>query len=151
MGCDIHVRAERFENDQWRVVAGDFLGHRGYNVFGFLAGVRNYSDVIPISKPRGFPEGTSLSTNDDRYINWSGHSASWLSIDELLNFDYDQITEDRRCTKVDIHGHMSGGETCNPGEGKSMTYKEFLGSHFFKDLERLQLAGADRIVFWFDN
>ena len=31
------------------------------------------------------------------------------------------------------------------------TYREFLGEAFFDDLARLVAAGADRVVFWFDN
>lgn len=77
------------------------------------------------------------------YERWGcdGHSASWLSLKELLEFDYDQIFEDRR----------NGGYTCEPGKGELTTYKEFLGEGFFEDLEKLKNSGADRIVFWFDN
>ena len=31
------------------------------------------------------------------------------------------------------------------------TYRDFLGSSFFDELERLKAAGVERIVFGFDN
>ena len=32
-----------------------------------------------------------------------------------------------------------------------MSYREFLGDGYFDEIKKLQEAGADRIVFWFDN
>ncbi len=34
---------------------------------------------------------------------------------------------------------------------KKTTYREFLGEKFFEHLANLEEAGADRVVFWFDN
>lgn len=64
----------------------------------------------------------------------------WVSIAELLTVDYDQIIEDRR----------ENGWILPPGEGTPMPLREFLGPKFFADLEQLQRAGAERVVFWFD-
>ncbi|MCD1264038.1 hypothetical protein [Shinella sumterensis] len=41
------------------------------------------------------------------------------------------------------HGHLGGGTM--------MTYREFLGDAFFRDLEILNEVGAERILFFFDN
>ena len=38
-----------------------------------------------------------------------------------------------------------------PGEGKFMTYREFFGENFFKDLKSLKYKGAERIVFGFSK
>ena len=32
-----------------------------------------------------------------------------------------------------------------------MTWRQFLGEGFMKDIAALRDAGADRVVFWFDN
>lgn len=129
----------------------ELLGDRNYGVFAFLAGVRNYGAIVPISKPRGLPKDVSswVEEEADRWAS-DGHSRSWLSIDELLNFDYEQMTEDRRCTRMK-NGVLNGGCTCDPGEGEKMTYREYLGESFFEDLAELKKEGVDRIVFWFDN
>jgi hypothetical protein len=154
MGCDIHITYQRKVKDKWENAypEGTPLDSRDYGIYGFLANVRNYSDVKPISEQRGLPD--DYVPDEDEYslsnlYNVNIHSCSWLSIDELLNFDYDQMTEDRRVT---ING--DGGCTCRPGEGQKiqkMTYREFLGEHFFNDLELLKAAKVERIVFGFDN
>lgn len=148
MGCDIHSYAER------KVATGHEAIHgitpfdsRNYGTFGFLANVRNYSEVTPIAPRRGFPDDASPEAAAD-YEFWGGdaHSPSWLTIKELSEFNYDAEMEDRRCTRGN-----NGGSTCEPGAGRKMTYREFFGEWFFKDLKALQDTGADRIVFWFDN
>jgi hypothetical protein len=153
MGCDIHIFAEK-KGDDGKYYALEFIPFdwRSYGMFGFLAGVRNYSDVTPISGPRGMPADASdkaLKGYDS--LGSDGHSHSWLTVYELTSFDYDATMEDRRVTRQTGPNSWSGGCTCEPGEGKQMTWREFLGEGFFADLEKLQDLGADRIVFWFDN
>lgn len=159
MGCDIHLIAQRRLQDTadapapaegsqaWEDVPGDFLDCRSYRLFGFLAGVRNYSAVEPIGARRGIPddfhdESHEFRDADEGYY----HSHSWLSLQELLAHDYDKTVEDRRVT---INGN--GGCTAEPGGGKSMTLREFLGDWYFSELERMKEAGVERIVFCFDN
>jgi hypothetical protein len=125
---------------------GKPFGWRNYAVFGFLADVRNYSAVTPISQPRGLP--TDLRGLEDEFDY--GHSHSWLSVDELVAFDYDALTEDRRGMRMAPGGFMSGAETCDIGEGQAMTYREFLRPAFFHDIAELQRIGADRVVFCFN-
>lgn len=154
MGCDVHTYAERKNSlDEYEVVDGVRpFDNRSYRLFGFLAGVRNYSDVTPISEPRGFPDDASAEVKES-YASWESdaHTPSWLSVAELVAFNYDAICEDRRVTRQISPGCSDGGCTCEPGEGMTQTYREFLGEWFFKDLQELQDAGAERIVFWFDN
>jgi len=165
MGCDIHLHAERREGDKWVGVelprkpmweGASYteapLHSRSYGTFAFLAGVRNYSEVTPIAEPRGFPADASPEVKAD-HETWDldAHTASWLSLEELQAYDYDQKMEDRRYTQQTGPNSFNGGATCEPGEGKKMTVREFLCKGFFDDLETIKRAGADRIVFWFDN
>lgn len=153
MGCDIHTFAERKTDAGWEVIPGlRPFNDRSYGIFGFLAGVRNYSAVPQIAARRNLPEDASDLAREE-YEGWGGdaHSASWLSVEELTTFDYDQPLEDRRVTRQTGPNSWDGGCTCAPGEGEKMTYREFLGNAFFADLEKLKAQGAGRVVFWFDN
>ena len=152
MGCDIHSYVECQNNDKswtpepWEVVTqyedGPF-GWQSYSLFGWLADVRNLSEVPPIASPRGLPVDVS-GTVRERYDYWDGdgHSHTWLAVDELLAYDYDSTFEDRRVT---------------PGYtyiGRTGTIRDFLGDDFFRDLDTLRTLNAQhptRVVFWFDN
>ena len=117
-------------------------------MFAFLANVRNYSFVPSISEPRGLPEDINYDTEEDYTLG--EHSFSWLSLKELLAFDYDQTFEDRRCMR-DGNGAADSG----PGNGEQTTFRKFLGPLFFRDLAIMQCLGREpehvRIVFGFDN
>lgn len=165
MGCDIHLHAERREGDKWvkvelpekpRWEGSSYteppLHNRNYGTFAFLAGVRNYSAVTPITEPRGFPADASREVKAD-YETWDidAHTPSWLTLDELQAYDYEQKLEDRRYTRQEGPNSFDGGATCEPGEGKKMTVREFLHQGFFDDLDTIKRVGAERIIFWFDN
>lgn len=159
MGCDIHMHAEKRVGDQWakapRVIPkskhgnwnDDPLENRSYSYFGWLADVRNYSEIPPISQPRGVPDDMAPETKAS-FESWGSdaHSASWLTVDEILAVDFDQVIEDRRVT---INGN--GGCTAEPGQGKRETLREFLGEYTMNALFKLRDEGVERIVFWFDN
>jgi hypothetical protein len=155
MGCDIHIVAQKQnEAGQWGEITGSFsegpspFDWRSYGLFGFLAGVRNYSAVPPISEPRGLPDDYGQDPEEP----WLGdHSHSWLSVDELAAFDYDRPLEDRRITVQLAPNFWSGSGLAEPGAGRMTTYREFLGPGFFGDLAELQRIGAGRIVFGFDS
>jgi len=151
MGCDIHVVIEKKIEGKWvQIDVPDVFDYRSYGYFGFLANVRNYSAITPIDDPRGVPEDVKEQykeiINDDNY-----HSFSWLSVEELLNYNYDQIIKDRRCTRRIGENYYSGACTCEIGEGLKFSLRDFLSVNFFENLKRLKDAKADRIVFWFDN
>lgn len=159
MGCDIHTTAERKTEAGYEPITNiEFTNGsapfdwRDYGMFGLLAGVRNYSDIKPLSELKGIPKDVSRDVREE-YDDWGmdAHSASWLYIDELVEFKYDEQMEDRRITMKMPNGVVSGAETATPGGGELMTYRKFLGEAFFADLSRLEECGADRIVFWFDN
>lgn len=151
MGCDIHCYAERKSEQRYLEIECNSFDWRDYSLFAFLAGVRNYSGVDPISEPRGLPGDLSDEVAEEWDDGFNYHSASWLSLEELLAFDYDQVTEDRRVTRQIAPNIRSGACTCEPVEGNTMTYREFLGEGYFEELESLKELGADRIVFWFDS
>lgn len=163
MGCDIHSFAERKVGDRWELITERFFdvddfataepfGWRSYGTFGFLADVRNYSDVTPIAERRGWPQDASAAAAEE-HKRWAGdaHSASWLTVEELRTFNYDQPMEDRRVSRQIGENMWSGGCTAEPGCGTVTTYRDFLGDAFFRDLEILNEVGADRILFFFDN
>ena len=151
MGCDIHAFVEVYTN-QWDYV-DDLELYRSYGLFGFLADIRNYSCVPPISKCRGLPASINENLADLFENEYDRHSASYLYIRELLDFDYSQVFEDRRTTKQT--GNMvDGAHICEPGQGEKTTFKAFLGPCYFKILEKLKQYGEPdqvRLVFWFDN
>jgi len=155
MGCDIHSYVER-KNDKdggWECFSNfEPFNFRCYSVFAFLAGVRNYSKIPPISNPRGLPVDVSDGIRRKyEECACNHHSASWLGVDELVKFDYLSEIEDRRYTKEIFPHFFDGGSTCDQGMGRKMTFREYLCPSFFEDLDRLQALGSGRIVFWFDS
>lgn len=118
MGCDIHCWAERRVNGVWTSIAqpkrdprwpdepaslDDFWDNRSYNVFSILADVRNgrgFAGIrtgdgfVPISQPKGLPVDVSseVATESERW-GCDGHSHSWLTLTELLAYDWTQTTK----------------------------------------------------------
>lgn len=168
MGCDIHTVAQKRDADgKWICVKGEFqegsdpFDWRQYGMYGWLADVRNHSGVTPISQPRDLPHDHDLEGWDGEYWltpdreygdGWLGeHSRSWLSVEELLAVDYEQIVEDRRVSRQISANIWSGAETAEPGGGEKMTLRKFLGEAYFSDLAELRRIGAERILFGFDS
>jgi hypothetical protein len=148
MGCDIHSLAERKREGKYEAIPGlEPFDWRAYFMYGFLAGVRNYSDVPPLAEPRGFPDDASDYARDlSGRWGMDGHSHSWLSVKELTEFNYDALVEDRR-VMID----NDGGRTSSPGGGEMVVWRDRLGGQFFADLQQLQDEGAERVLFLFDN
>lgn len=152
MGCDMTACAEKkLNNGEWEQLDFKPFDWRSYGMYGFLAGVRNYSAVTQIAPCRGLPDDGNFKKQEEKKGNpWIDYDEnfchSWLTVKELADFDYDAIMEDRRVTI-----NNNGGCTAAPGGGKLMTYRDFLGKKFFEDIEKLKEIGADRIVFWFSN
>lgn len=157
MGTYIHAYAERRTNGQWfpaslsGLVNGEdhpakLFDGQNYTLFGWLADVRNYAKVPPLSQPRGLPEDVSTDIAD---IARRAEDASWLGLRELVAFDYDATFENRRTG----NGGSQYGDTYPAGKGQVMTYREAFGQWFFDALDRLKALGSEddvRIVFWFD-
>jgi hypothetical protein len=107
MGADIHgVLQSRFKNDrgEWSSwwSEEEIYDTRHYLMFSYLADVRNYHGVRPISEPRGLPEDFKVGgidydngehNLDGRRIWMGDHSPSWLLLSEIRDHDYPE--EDR--------------------------------------------------------
>ncbi|MGO0308085.1 hypothetical protein ACTL6P_16045 [Endozoicomonas acroporae] len=149
MGADIHMYAE-FRNSagQWEEIPGyEPFSDRNRHVFSFFSEgfVRSDYDwgswhVTPypiIEEARGLPGDVSLSIkakSDEWGTGGSGHS--WLSVDELVSYDYNKPLRER---SVDV-----------PEEFVQLTVRESLGENYFLELAELQKQKAERLVFWFD-
>lgn len=179
MGCDINVFVEkRNKKGYWEMETGNHFSlddydkqykaikkgpmpfnWRCYGLFGFLADVRNYSEVPPISKARGLPSDRSGEVFLEVELSESDtHSHSYLTLKELSEFDYDMKFEDRRIEETFIAPNgitfTNGAALAQEGKGAKVTFRKFLGELFFIHLEELKTLGQPddiRIVFWFDN
>lgn len=88
MGCDIHLYFEQKKDGKWRRIEIDKLlvpDNRNYQLFGFLAGVRDYI-ITPQFAERGIPEDTSMPCDF-----WIGdHSYTYAYLDEILQAPWEQ-------------------------------------------------------------
>jgi len=148
----IHAFAERMDSQgNWQYVPGiDPFDLSDYTLYAWLADVRNYSDMTPIAQPRGLPADASAHVAELFQEHRGAHGCSWLSVDELLAFDYDAPCED--CVKyTEISPGYSTGARVPAGQGIMSTYRKiFEWSSLFDDLADLRAAGAGRVVVWFD-
>lgn len=101
MGCDIHAFAEVKINGKWKINKSINID-RNYDLFSMLANVRNgygFAGVktgegfIPISEPKGVPSNCS-NEYIEKVSDWDGdgHSHSWLTLKEIKDFDWGQIS-----------------------------------------------------------
>ena len=151
MGCDIHSCVEvRGADGIWsRTMVGfpnrfyenkvtyEPFDWRSYGMFGFLADVRNYSKVPTIVPERRDCPADASPYVRERFETGCYHSVSWISLAELLEYDYDKTFVDMREV---------------PPE--TTTLRDFLGEYFFRDLSILNSLGDPkniRIVFGFDS
>lgn len=143
MGADIHFYVEKKIDGKWQMhgtveredsgddgewmrVCNGFSDYRCYNAFAILAGVRNGSGFAgiktgkgfnPISEPRGIPEDAS-----DEYkqiaAQWGvdGHSHSYHTLRQLLDYDWMQETQLQDWTDVRVYLDwvMRGKQTSGP-------------------------------------
>lgn len=152
MGCDIHFYVERKDGDEW--ISADtweqseygpsilyekrFYNSRNYDLFAILADVRNGRGFAgidtgdgfnPIAPCRGLPDDVSpqVAAEHERW-DGDGHSHSWFTVKELMDYDWTQIAIHRgyvtfpvyekfkRLQKWDqspeeVCGNVSGGST----------------------------------------
>ena len=173
MGCDIHSFAEVRENSRWRMVGPKFplddfgqkwekrthtehpFDWRSYGMFGFLANVRNYSHIPVIADPyHSLPPDVSDEVKEEYGEGGDYHTATWLTLRQLKEFNYDQAFWNRRVSKQVGPHQWSGAALAEEGEGEHLTIRQLLGEDFFRDLAILEtLGGLDdvRVIFWFDN
>lgn len=89
---------------------------RSYTLFAILADVRNREERLnPISEPKGYPEDMCDELKNDIYGDYdedaynyrptlsNAHSASWLTLKELLDYDWNQMHRDYGCVSEDTY------------------------------------------------
>lgn len=98
--------------------------NRCYNLFAILAGVRNGrgfagcktgEEFNPISAPKGYPEDMCAELRSDISDDYDNeayshrptlsneHSASWLTLKELLDYDWNQMHRNYGCVCEDTY------------------------------------------------
>lgn len=100
------------------------------------------------------PESEQTTNLQEFNEDYDWHTPSYITLKEFLEYNYDAIMEDRRTTKQIMPNVWDGSADAGEGNGKKETVREFLGEHFFKELDALKTLGEPenvRIVFWFDN
>jgi hypothetical protein len=178
MGCDIHTFVERRVAGKWICVTkqvkdadgdtywDDPYEERRYTTFAVLAGVRNGDGYEPIDQPRGLPrdlsdEGRARTADDDGY-----HGHSWLSLQDLLDFDWTKV----HATEGSIKMADFGGRVADGSIDKTLCYlRPDSGAVFYPKIESYAEAceyflnsmipymaalGAPedvRLVFYFDS
>jgi len=108
------------------------LGNRNYCFFSILADVRNgrgFAGVDtgdgfnPISEPRGLPEDVSIEVKRqfDHY-GIDGHSHSYITLKELLEYDWEQTTTHRGVIDEKEYTRMITANSNSPRYWSGMTY-----------------------------
>jgi len=149
MGIDITSYTEVHRAGCWECVHKSWPFYdRNTTLFAFLGhdiakrwAAQSY--VIPqISPPRGLPTDLSpeVRAESDRLADGAFYS-SWLTLDELLNFDYDQLMVTRSAAPEHRVLHVP--------------LREELGDSLQARLDALRdefgAQGEVRIVYWFDQ
>jgi hypothetical protein len=195
MGCDIHFYVEKLEDGEWvsadrwsknkwgededelTVYYEDrFWQGRNYDLFAILADVRNGygfagcdtgNGYVPISPPRGLPDDVceSVQKESDRW-GCDGHSHSWLTVQDLLDYDWDQTTKKRGMVSPEeskLLRETGKAPEAYCGWTNQANFETVEWDRKYRDeapyflnttLPRLQELGPPdevRIVFWFDN
>ena len=124
MGTDIHCQLEYKKNGKWywalanlpeeldRESFNPLNFNRSYNLFAILANVRNGygfagcdtgDEYNPISEPKGLPEDISeeLKKYHEENEILGDHDFSYLTKDELENYDWEQKITNRGWVGID--------------------------------------------------
>ena len=152
MGCDIHIWAEKQNADGSSTIDKlDYASEpRCYGAFAFLADVRNYAGIEPLSEPRGIPTDCPSDLHD-LLEDGNYHSHSWFTLDELNDVDYDKPVENRRYSAELFPGFVSGSLTAPVGQGKMIPLRHLISEQYVSLFKRLKDEGCTRIIFAFDN
>lgn len=187
MGCDIHVHLEwkRRNDEKWnsgdlysknydgKYYLREFYNARDYDLFALLANVRNRNEIDFISMPRGLPnDATPETVKDAEDWRGDGHSHSWLTLKEIIDYDakHKPIKRSGYMTREDAQRVEDGDEPnsyCRdyfPKDGH-LVWKEWeraddtLKSFYEPMIDQVQkftyMPESEydnvRAVFWFDN
>lgn len=95
MGCDIHLYFEKKNKDgKWEKIEIDerlIPEDRDYDLFAFLADIRNSKQIEPQFADRGLPTDRSISGDYHDETLWLGdHSFTYAYIDEILKAPWEK-------------------------------------------------------------
>lgn len=204
MGCDIHLYVEyrKTIKDESKWYSGDYLmlnpyygvyddeepkynivplyNNRNYDLFAILADVRNYCGNKYISLPKGLPcDVTKETIKESFYWGTDGHSHSYFTLRELLEFEPEPINRKGYISKEDADKLDAGIVPTvwyNWTNAEGFVYREWIdNTNGLEPLINLLKQRADelgvvynwrweyepdkaleraeniRIVFWFDD
>ena len=163
MGCDIHWYVEYQPKDRlhnhWTPLGNKWLIWRDYDLFSWLAGVRNDGSIVPPYPPRGIPTDMGWSAKDDYTLVISDEpdgyerSCTTKEAETYLKYSSTRVSE-YRITHPDWHtpSWLTTQELRNVLE----QYKESKQNDdvwaSLVAMEYLESKGnVVRVVFWFDN
>lgn len=139
--CGREVRAGCYRCNGTGEYRDRWYSDRLYVVFAALADVRNYAivpgdeqpqPIKPVAMPRGLPDDMSAEGRELIEDPDDGHSDTWLTLDEVLAYDWDQPITD---------GHEVWPLRDNA--------RVFIGR--MEQLRELTAGDDVRLVFNFDN
>lgn len=127
-----------------------WYSNRNYELFAILSGtVRNRYDFVGIvPEPRGIPIDCSPTVRD--YNSWD-HSPGWLSLPEILAFDWKQtathngVIPMRRSDEPHASGKPTYYEDWRAAQPRTSP-KQFCGAISGPGIVTLSMAEADRIL-----
>lgn len=83
MGTHINARFQKqVGENQWKDVCSNYDERQHYNLFAWLAGVRNYNNIVPIAEMRGCPDDMA---NKDWYNLLEERPSHWLTGREIID------------------------------------------------------------------
>jgi hypothetical protein len=165
MGTDIHIQFEVFQDNQWKYLGkkepnkyhtepddGEsefsyenelFYENRNYDAFAILANVRNgrgFAGVKTgdgfniISEPKGFP--TDMSPEVADWAERVEHTPSWLTLKELIDFNWNQTTRHEGWMKLDIYKNWD----------KTKSPDDYCGGVSGRNIEHILMIEADQLL-----
>ena len=150
MGFDLFAFPERLEDGRYETDTSDrFFDWRHHGMWSFLGGWDEDLGVPCIARERGFPaDGVQIEPFMSEGLPSDIFGMSWLSVQELLDYDYDTAFVGRFRNLEDGDGHVIG-YIPDPEAATNITVRTFLAPDYFKELARLAASGAERIVFFY--
>ena len=110
------------DDDEDFILESVFYSGRNYDLFAILANVRNgygfagcdtgngFNPILGRENPaRGLPEDASPEVTRES-VSWDGdgHSHNWLTVQELLDYDWDQTTKQRGVVPLSTYKDLRG-------------------------------------------
>jgi len=126
IGCDEHAFLEVCsKKGKWRMDGYVNIG-RCYVSYSLLADVRNYYGLKPMDQPRGLPDDVTERLRKD-FDSWGSdaHSATYLYLDELLDFNYSKVKSKTtyKLNMIQYKRYINGASLAVVGEEANRNYR----------------------------